>query len=165
MIFVFETGPMLDSWVKRTHKIQPLCSHVGRDTGLQHNCQNAQRTQTGNKCVFQLCDLCMWSPKKGPFMYLWFAQSPVRPTVTSGCSKLPIIWNTTQEETFDKWQLFATLTLRENMALPGSSASLPQPNQLTSFRLISQEPRADALWGPRAITSYNLMNSLLISVL
>lgn len=107
----------------------------------------------------------MWNPKKGPFMYLWFAQSPVRPIVMSSFSKLSIIWNTTQEEKFDKWQLLATLALRRNMALPGRSASLPQPNHLTSFGFISQEPRADTLWGPRAITSHNLMNSFLISVL
>lgn len=79
---------MLDSsGAKKTPKIQPLSSDIDRDTSLQHNCQNAQRIQTENKCVFQLCDLWMWSPKKRSFhiwwLSLWFTQSAVGPIVMS----------------------------------------------------------------------------------
>ena len=159
---------MLDSsGAKKTPKIQPLSSYADRDTSLQHNCQNAQRTQTENKCVFQRCDLWMWSPKKRSFhiwLSLWFAQSPVRPIVTSTFRSC-----LSSETLLKKKNLindsFVTLALRRNMALPGRSAPFPWPNHLTSSGLISQEPGAEALWGPRAIISYNLMNSFFISVL
>lgn len=123
---------------KNIHRLQPLASHVGRDTSFLGHWCNAQIIQKENKSVLQICDLRKSSPK---MVISCMDCSLIWPKSTQSYfyehfSKLLIIRNTTQEETFPKWQLFRTSARSWTTDYWGGSAPFPQPNHLTFFALI-----------------------------